>query len=536
MEISTFGKTKISNTMISRTIVFLLILSTLAGHAQVGNLDNNFSGDGKLMTPIGNGNDMAYGVAVQGDNRIVAVGSTRQGGNNDFAIVRYMEDGSLDLSFSGDGIVEIDFDGGDDEARDVVILSNGNILVGGTVKTGVDLDFALAMLDPEGELITSFGDLGLVTCDFNNTDDRLSRIAVYADRIYGVGSTIESDLEAIAVVAFTLNGIPENGFSQDGKRFHHISPGGDVATSLVIQPDLKIVVAGYTGFSFEKDFCIVRFNPDGTLDNSFSGDGIFVPDVGPTHDRAFGVALQSDQKIIVAGTSYVETGDDFALIRLLTNGAIDVDFGDDGYTIAPIGPFFDDARDMILQPDDKILITGYAAQAATDADFGLARFTADGVLDNTFSQDGKVITVIGSGESEDEAHAIALQPDGKIVIVGEAQNNSNNLDFAVARYLSGLTTSVAQDVFTIDKLTLFPNPAQTSLQVEFYIPEEQLLEFSIADLSGKHVDIVQEERQYTAGSHALTLQLPVSLPPGAYILNVTNASGRSGGYKFLVNR
>ena len=107
--------------MISRTIVFLLILSTLAGHAQVGNLDNNFSGDGKLMTPIGNGNDMAYGVAVQGDNRIVAVGSTRQGGNNDFAIVRYMEDGSLDLSFSGDGIVEIDFDGGDDEARDVVL-------------------------------------------------------------------------------------------------------------------------------------------------------------------------------------------------------------------------------------------------------------------------------------------------------------------------------------------------------------------------------------------------------------------------------
>ena len=143
---------------------------------------------------------------------------------------------------------------------------------------------------------------------------------------------------------------------------------------------------------------------------------------------------------------------------------------------------------------------------------------------------------MGSGESEDEAHAIALQPDGKIVIVGEAQNNSNNLDFAVARYLSGLTTSIAEEVFTIDQLTLFPNPTQTSLQVDFYIPEEQLLEFSIADLSGKQVEIIQKKRHYLAGSHTLTLQLPASLPTGAYILNVTNASRRSGGYKFLVNR
>ncbi|HQW02956.1 MAG TPA: T9SS type A sorting domain-containing protein [Saprospiraceae bacterium] len=522
--------------MISRTLVFLLLLCIMAGHAQVGNLDNNFSGDGKLMTPIGNGNDLAYGVAVQGNNRIVAVGVSRQGGNDDFAIIRYMEDGTLDNSFSGDGILTIDFDGGNDEARDVMILPDGKILVGGTARIGSDFDFAFAMLDSEGNLVTSFDGDGLSTYDFSNTNDALTRIEIYKDRIYGIGSSIVNDLEQYAIVALKMSGAPETAFSQDGMLVFDVDAGQDVATGIAVQPDDKILVAGYTGIGFEKEFCVVRFKPDGSLDNSFSSDGIVIPDVGTIDDRAYGIALQADQKIIVGGSSYTDTGYDFALIRLLPDGNLDLDFGEDGYAVETIGPFFDDARDMILQPDDKILITGYAAQAATDADFGLARFTADGTLDNTFSQDGKVITVMGSGESEDEAHAIALQPDGKIVIVGEAQNNSNNLDFAVARYLSGLTTSIAEEVFTIDQLTLFPNPTQTSLQVDFYIPEEQLLEFSIADLSGKQVEIIQKKRHYLAGSHTLTLQLPASLPTGAYILNVTNASRRSGGYKFLVNR
>lgn len=520
--------------MASKTTFILLLLCIISGHAQVGNLDASFSGDGKLLTPIGSGHDWAYGVTVQGNNRIVAVGVSRQTGDDDFAIVRYLEDGTLDNSFSGDGIFTIDFDGGDDEARDVEILPNGNILVGGTASMGADLDFAFALLDTDGKLVSSFDGDGLMTYDFANTDDALSRITVYKNRIYAVGSSIKNDLEQYAIAAFQLNGAPDNAFSQDGMLVFDVDAGQDVATAIAVQPDDKILVAGYTGVGFEKEFCVVRFKADGSLDNSFSSDGIVIPDVGTIDDRAYGIALQADQKIVVGGSSYGTTGYDFALIRLLQDGTLDLDFGEDGYAIETIGPFFDDARDMILQPDDKILITGYAAQAASDADFGLARFTADGMLDNTFSQDGKVITIIGGGESEDEAHAIALQPDGKIVIVGEAQNNSNNLDFAVARYLSGLTTSVDEGLLEMQGLTLFPNPTTSSINASFSLNADQVLVFSIQDISGLTISRVKDSTLLTAGNHTLSFELPSSLMPGTYLWCVTNAEGRIGYYQFLV--
>ncbi len=520
--------------MTSRLTLLFCFLYFIPGNAQVGNLDLSFSGDGKLLTPIGGGTNVAYGVTVQSNNRIIAVGLTRSGGNDNFAVVRYLEDGTLDTSFDGDGIVEIDIDGGNDEARDVLVLGNSNILVAGTAVTGGGKDFAFALLDPSGKLVASFGDGGKLTINFNNTNDVLSRITLHGDRIYAVGSSISNDVEQYAVAAIKTDGTLENAFSGDGKLVFDVDAGQDVATSIAIQSDDKLLVAGYTGIGFAKEFCIVRFKPDGTLDSGFSQDGIVMPDVGTTDDRAYGIAIQDDQKIVVAGSSLGETGYDFALVRLGIDGSIDLDFGEDGFAVETIGPFYDDARDMILQPDGKILVTGYAAQAASDADFGLARFTRDGVLDNTFSGDGKVITIIGSGESEDEAHAIALQPDGKIVIVGEAENSSGNVDFALARYLSGIVTSIDKEVIVLEQLKLFPVPAHSMLNASFTIDRERVLEFSITDVTGRILDIVQDNKSFSAGHHTLTFNLPPSLPSSTYFLCVKDGEGKRGVYTFFV--
>lgn len=97
----------------------------------------------------------------------------------------------------------------------------------------------------------------------------------------------------------------------------------------------------------------------------------------------------------------------------------------DGIVVQAIGTRFDEGYAMILQADGKILVTGEAAQPSSDADFGLARFTDAGILDKTFSGDGSIITPMGSLMSEDVAYAIAIQPDGKIVIAGEAENGTN---------------------------------------------------------------------------------------------------------------
>lgn len=519
--------------MTSRLTLVFCLFYFITVQAQVGSLDAGFSGDGKLTTAVNGGTDVAYGVVVQGNNRIIAVGLTRIGGNDNFAIVRYLEDGTLDNSFSNDGKVDIDFEGGNDEARDVLVLGNGNILVAGTAVTGGGKDFAFALLDPEGKLVNSFGEDGKLTINFNNTNDVLSRIALHGDRIYAVGSSISNDVEQYAIAAIKADGTMENAFSGDGKLVFDVDAGQDVATAIAIQSDDKLLVAGYTGIGFEKEFCVVRFKSDGSLDNSFSGDGIAIPDVGMIDDRAYGIAIQDNQKIVVAGSSYGETGYDFALVRLLMDGNIDIDFGEDGYTVETIGPFFDDARDMVLQPDGKILVTGYAAQAASDADFGLARFTRDGVLDNTFSGDGKVITIIGSGESEDEAHAIALQPDGKIVIAGEGENSSGNVDFALARYISGIVTAIDQDGIVLEQLKLFPVPAHSTLNASFSINRERVLEFSITDIAGRVLAVVQENKSFSAGHHTLSFNLPASISPATYFLCVKDEARKKGSYIFL---
>lgn len=520
--------------MTFRLTLFFCLFYFVTVQAQVGSLDAGFSGDGKLTTPVSGGTDIAYGVVVQGNNRIIAVGLTRTGGNDNFAIVRYLEDGTLDTSFSNDGKVDIDFEGGNDEARDVLLLPDGNILVAGTAGIGGGFDFAFILIDTDGKLVSSFGEGGKFTIDFSNTDDRLKRIIMHEDRIYAVGSSISNDVEQYAIAAIQADGTLESAFSGDGKLVFDVDAGEDVATAIAVQSDDKLLVAGYTGIGFEKEFCVVRFKADGGLDNSFSTDGIAIPDVGMIDDRAYGIAIQDDQKIVVAGSSYGETGYDFALVRLFPDGTIDNDFGDDGFAVETIGPFFDDAEDMILQPDGKILVTGYAAQAATDADFGLARFTRDGVLDNTFSGDGKVITIIGNGESEDEAHAIALQPDGKIVVVGEAENSSGNLDFAITRYISGIATSIAEDPFSLKQLTMFPNPAQTSFSVSFSLDQAQSLQFSVSDLSGRIISILQEHKPFPSGNHTLTFKLSGSFIPSTYFLCVTDEEGVRGSYSFVV--
>ncbi|MFZ1296847.1 MAG: delta-60 repeat domain-containing protein, partial [Saprospiraceae bacterium] len=171
--------------------IFLLccLLQSLIGFTQAGVLDQTFSGDGKVITAVGTGNDHAYGVASQPNGKLVVVGSSENGASTDFAIVRYNSDGSLDNSFSGDGKLILDIAGGNDEARAVVILSNGMILISGFASVGNSTDFAIVLLSADGKLVNSFSGDGKATIDFSGTDDFCYSMLVNNDKIYLVGST-----------------------------------------------------------------------------------------------------------------------------------------------------------------------------------------------------------------------------------------------------------------------------------------------------------------------------------------------------------
>jgi uncharacterized delta-60 repeat protein/uncharacterized repeat protein (TIGR01451 family) len=432
-----------------------------------GDLDPTFNMDGKVTTNFPGSPERAHAVAIQPDGKIVAAGFANSvtpgataGGQRDFAVARYKTNGDLDTTFGSGGLVTIDFNGFDDIANAVAIQSDGKIVVAGFA-TVEGINFALARLNTDGSL------------DDGTMDD----------------ST------------------PGDSFGTDGKVETFIN-GTDAINDIVIQSDGKIVAAGATGMVTAsvaagldgEEFALARYNEDGSLDSGTMGDstpgdsfgngGIVITDFpGPSDDAAYGVALQTDGKIVAAGvTSPIPspivaaggTGSDFALARYNEDGSLDSggmgdttpsdDFGTAGLVITDFNGGDDVGRDVVIQSDGKIIAGGYTNDSETGLDFALARYNTDGSLDDgtgtdstpsdNFGGDGRVTTDFDA--TSDLGYALALQIDGKIVLAGTSgprftfsegaalsPDGSSSFDFALARYN---TNGTLDSTFSTDGL------------------------------------------------------------------------------------
>ena len=185
------------------------------------------------------------------------------------------------------------------------------------------------------------------------------------------------------------------------------------------------------------DFALARYNADGSLDTSFDSDGKLTTNVYG-NDVAYAISIQSDGKIVVAGSSGNALSRSFSLARYNADGSLDSTFDSDGKLTTSFGGFAY-AYGVAIQSDGKIVVAGGVANdlSPTNSDFALARYNPDGSLDTTFDSDGKLTTNLGG---IDYGRSIILQPDGRIIVAGYAMN-----DFAVARYYPG-TIDVAVTV------------------------------------------------------------------------------------------
>jgi uncharacterized delta-60 repeat protein len=318
--------------------------------------------------------------------------------------------GELDSSFGIGGLVLTDFGSGNlgrgDDAYAVAIQPDGKIVVAGDSYGYQDTaDFALARHNTDGILDTTFGAGGLVLTEFH----------------------------------------PGPGFSWEHAR------------AVAIQPDGKIVAAGETshvgegGSATNPDFALARYHPNGTLDATFGGDGRVQTDLDPSgwdsRDEVMAVVIQNDRKILVAG----ESDHDFALARYNPDGTLDPTFGSGGRVLTDFAPgratsSSDRAHALAIQPGGKIVVAGTSWTRTSfdfppsQPDFALARYRPNGRLDRSFGRGGLVLTDFAPGPtwSEDYAFAVALQPDGKILVVGGSYvvplGEGVSGDFALARY------------------------------------------------------------------------------------------------------
>ena len=375
-------------------------------------------GDGSAVTPIpGSLFSLGFDSAVQSDGKIIVVGSSYFA-NNDFSIVRYNANGTLDVSFGGgDGIATLDV-GGNELARDVAVQSDGKIVVLGSTDIGADDDLVVARFNSDGTLDTSFDSDGYAITNVNGIDSAAS-LAIQSDGKIVVVGTNEAGGNNFSVVRYTTAGALDSSFDTDGMAT--IDFGGssdDTAAAVSIQSDGKIVVGGTSN----NQFALTRLTTSGALDTSFDTDGLLTTDFGVGDEQISGMVLQSDGRIIAVGTANL----DFALARYNTNGSLDTSFDTDGLQTSDMGAT-ERGYDVTLTATEQIVIAGITDSLGSN-DVMVQRYHSNGSLDTGFNAVGTAITVVGG--TNEFGYSVHVLSDGSVVVGGNVQSTG----FLVNKY------------------------------------------------------------------------------------------------------
>ncbi|MGH6755111.1 MAG: hypothetical protein ACREDP_23380, partial [Bradyrhizobium sp.] len=336
--------------LLSAFVSLILVSSASAASAD---LDPTFAVGGIAKNALGYGSDNGAAVAVQPDGKTVVVGSSQASDLTDeqFVFSRYLENGALDPTFGIGGQAFVGFSSDEVAALDIAIQPDGKILAVGYRASGSDYDMAVTRINSNGTLDGGFRGGGKFSIDASDAvDDDGKAIALAPDgTFYVVGAgQIDTDLDFM-IFKFEADGDDDLSFSGNGNLFTHFGVGNDGASAAAVQPDGKLVVAGYADAGSERDVAVARYSATGAPDATFAGGWTTIP-VGALDDIAGDVAVAPDGKIVLAVSSESPPGNAFAAVRLTSAGAPDPTFDSDGKASFKVGTA-DGPRRMVLRRD-----------------------------------------------------------------------------------------------------------------------------------------------------------------------------------------
>ena len=405
-------------------ITVLYFSFTCLGIAQSpGDLDKTFGNNGKVNLGIVGYYDVAQEVALQKDGKIVVAGYGMKSlaSFKGLSMARYLQNGEMDYDFGNLGVIHKVTMNLEGEVNSVVIQKDDKIVVVGysISPTTNNEEITLARFTENGKVDKSFGNKGLIVTEISSEKEVGESIAIQPDgKIVVVGTTQHNPSFDVVLVRYDEYGHLDPYFGLGGIVITDINSGVDIAKSLVIQSDGKLIVSGFTFVGNKFFMTLLRYDSNGVLDPTFGESGIVITDINGRRGR-MDLALQNDGKIILVGPSEVEKSQHFTLLRFNNNGSLDKSFGKNGITKTIIGDY-SEAESVALDSYGNIVVAG-TTELGNEA-FVVAMYNQNGMLETGFGSNGIVKTNFIEN-SVDRAHSVIIDNDGNIIVAGETKNN-----------------------------------------------------------------------------------------------------------------
>jgi uncharacterized delta-60 repeat protein len=394
-----------------------------------GTPDATFGDGGKVRLHIPPGRFRSAGAVVDAGNRVLVAGTTAGPAGDIITVVRLTPNGSLDATFGDGGVVRTDLSTGTEQSRDIVLDRFGRLVVAAQACCQGERSFiVLLRYLPDGTLDSTFSDDGIVFSTF--TDDQFHDPAAVAvdpfGRIVVAGKLLFGGNEQVGIARFTNAGHLDPTFHGDGRLATDLFNG---ATAVTVDALGRITVAGpwFTptrGLAYMV-YMLLRLLPSGAADSSFGNGGVTFTDMpGAQQDVPRAVAIHGAGLVAAGSSFWVDVGEEGirtwtlqSLARYSAVGGADPGFGAGGYqlTFWPGGSL--SGRDVKVDGLGRIVVGAQAfPQSGTPEAFFISRYLPDGNLDNAFGTAGMTLTSFG--EDQQTVAAMGLDSLGRAVLVG----------------------------------------------------------------------------------------------------------------------
>ncbi len=511
-------RTKETSVITIVVIVCSFLLNVI--RAQSNFLDPSFGNTGKTFITI-NGGEYAKDIKLQSDGKAVVLGSTSMdnGATLRFCIARLHSNGSLDNTFGNGGFTETLFGNNKDLGKRLAILSDGKIIACGTSDANGYMEFAAARYNANGTIDNSFGTNGVVLTSASGESDCKSMALQSDGKFILAGAANASSMAGdFAMIRYNANGTIDNSFGTNGVVITAVSNDYfDGINDIAIQPNGKIIAVGRflspaAPPTFKTNMAVMRYNANGTVDNTFGLNGMVTPTL--THySYPSSVKIQSDGKIMVFGTADSMT----TLIRLNADGSYDPSFGTNGVSsnklIASSGfaSFYLPGEIKVLNNGKYLVIGTELSSTINYANPIMTLFNANGTIDTNFGLNGTIMT--GCVRDENDSYLpLEILPDRKIITAASTGNYPSSCKIYVERYSPSSEIMSVQE-FTEDGMMIYPNPAKEKICLG---QNFNGLKYEVFDAIGNRVENIKLE-----DNTSLNIK---ELSPGMYFIRMQGSS------------